>query len=81
MENSIKEIYIGRINSTLNQLRPYLQSDGGDVEFVELTDDFIVKVRFLGACENCNFNFQTLKAGIESSLKKSVPEIAEVIEA
>jgi Fe-S cluster biogenesis protein NfuA len=68
-----------RVNHTIEQLRPYLQSDGGDIEVLEITDENIVKVRLQGACENCKFSFYTLKAGVEEAIRKEIPEIIKVI--
>jgi len=68
-----------RVNHTIDQLRPYLQSDGGDIEVLEITDENIVKVRLQGACENCKFSFYTLKAGVEQAIIKEIPEIMQVI--
>ena len=70
---------LDRINKAIEPLRPYLQSDGGDIEVVDVTSDFVVRVRLTGACECCPFNVQTLKAGIENALKKEIPEIKSVI--
>jgi Fe-S cluster biogenesis protein NfuA len=70
---------LDRINKTIDTLRPYLQSDGGDIEVKEVTEDFIVKVKLTGACESCPFSIHTLKAGVEMALKKELPEIKEVI--
>lgn len=67
-----------KIEVALQAIRPYLQKDGGDVEFVELTEDKIVKVRFLGACVTCDMSAMTLKAGIEESIKSAVPEVVGV---
>jgi Fe-S cluster biogenesis protein NfuA len=67
-----------KIEVALQAIRPYLQKDGGDVEFVELTEDKIVKVRFLGACVTCDMSAMTLKAGIEESIKSAVPEVISV---
>jgi len=64
-----------KIEIALQSIRPYLQKDGGDVEFIELTEDKIVKVRLLGACVNCDMSAMTLKAGIEESIKSAVPEV------
>ena len=66
---------IEKIEEALQSIRPYLQKDGGDVEFVELTDDKIVKVRLKGACVTCDMSAMTLKAGIEESIKSAVPGI------
>ncbi|MBN1388779.1 MAG: NifU family protein [Bacteroidales bacterium] len=67
-----------RVKATLDKLRPYLQADGGDIDLVEITDDFIVKVKLKGACHGCPFSMQTLKGGVEQALMKEVPEIAGV---
>jgi Fe-S cluster biogenesis protein NfuA len=70
---------IEKIQVALQSIRPYLQKDGGDVEFVELTDDNIVKVKLLGACVTCDMSAMTLKAGIEESIKSVVPDVVSVI--
>lgn len=68
-----------RVLASLERIRPYLQSDGGDIELVNITDDHIVQVRLTGACNGCPFSMQTLKAGVELALLKEVPEIKEVV--
>jgi Fe-S cluster biogenesis protein NfuA len=70
---------IEKINSALEQIRPFLNDDGGDIEFIELTDDMVVKVKFLGACKSCNMSPSTLKGGVEEAIKRVVPEIQSVI--
>jgi len=72
---SIKE----RVIKALERVRPYLQSDGGDIQLIEVTDDFIVKVKLQGACYACPFSMQTLKAGVEQALIQEVPEIKSVV--
>jgi len=67
-----------RVKNILEQVRPYLQADGGDVNFVELTDDLVVMVELTGACGSCPYSTMTLKNGIESVMKKSIPEIKAV---
>ena len=67
-----------RVINILEQVRPYLQADGGDVRFVELTDDLVVMVELTGACGSCPYSTMTLKNGIESVMKKSIPEIKAV---
>ncbi len=67
-----------KVNIALDEIRPYLISDGGDIELVEIQDD-IVKVRFLGNCLGCSINKMTLKSGVEMTIKQHVPEIKEVI--
>jgi Fe-S cluster biogenesis protein NfuA len=69
---------IERIENTLATLRPYLEADSGDVSFIEVTDKMIVRLEFLGACSSCSMSSMTLKAGIEQSLLKSIPELKGV---
>lgn len=73
-----KELIEKRVKNILEQVRPYLQADGGDVSFVELTDDMVVMVELTGACGSCPYSTMTLKNGIESVMKKSIPEIKSV---
>jgi len=70
-----------KVVKALNRVRPYLQSDGGDIELIEITDDLSVKVKLTGACHGCPFSMQTLKAGVEQAIMKEVPEIKRVISA
>lgn len=67
-----------KINASLEQLRPFLNADGGDMELVEITDDAIARVRLLGACSDCSMSMMTLKAGLEEAVKKVAPEIKAV---
>ncbi|NIT78669.1 MAG: NifU family protein [Thermoplasmata archaeon] len=62
----------------MEEIRPNLQADGGDVELVEVTEGGIVKVRLVGACVGCPMAAMTLKDGIERLLKEEVPEVQEV---
>ena len=73
-----QEELIEKVNLAITELRPFLEADGGDMEFVELTDDGIVKVRLLGACSDCSMSLMTLKAGLEEAVKKLAPEIKSV---
>jgi len=68
-----------RVQIALERVRPYLQSDGGDIQLLEVTDDYIVKVKLQGACHGCPYSMQTLKAGVEQALIKEVPEIKSVV--
>ncbi len=70
---------LDKINSAIDSIRPYLIADGGDVELVEVTDDLIVKVKLVGACDGCPFSMQTLKAGIEQAIRSEVPDIKELL--
>jgi Fe-S cluster biogenesis protein NfuA len=72
-----EEITIG-IEKALQEIRPFLNSDGGDVSLVSVEDQKHVKVRFEGACNSCSVNQMTLKAGIETTIKKYVPQIETV---
>ena len=74
----MKEQIEKRVKNILEQVRPYLQQDGGDVNFVELTDDMVVMVELTGACGSCPYSTMTLKNGIESVMKKAIPEIKSV---
>jgi Fe-S cluster biogenesis protein NfuA len=69
---------IAKVNSALEQLRPHLQADGGDMELVDITDDGVAQVRLLGACNGCSMSAMTLKAGLEEAVKKMAPEITSV---
>ena len=70
-----------RVIKALNRVRPYLQSDGGDIELIDVNDDMEVKVKLTGACHGCPYAMQTLKAGVEQAIMKEVPEIKRVISA
>ena len=67
-----------RVEEAINQIRPYLEADGGDVLLLEVTDEFVVKLKLLGACKTCSMSMMTLKAGIEETIKRAVPEIRSV---
>lgn len=69
---------IARIEDALQQLRPYLEADSGDVTLIEVTDDMVVRLQFLGACSSCSMSAMTLKAGIEQAILKAIPEIKSV---
>jgi Fe-S cluster biogenesis protein NfuA len=67
-----------KVQAAIDKIRPMLQSDGGDVELVEVTDNGIVKVRLTGACKGCPMSQMTLKNGIERIILKEVPEVKGV---
>jgi len=73
-----KEELLTKIETALDEIRPYLVEDGGNVEVVDFTDDFIVKIKLLGTCGNCNMSTMTVRAGIEGTLKSAVPEVLGV---
>ncbi len=66
------------IEKVLDEIRPALRFDGGDVELVDVQEDGVVLVRLIGACSGCGMSVLTLKAGIERALKQRFPEIKEV---
>lgn len=66
------------VKKALDDIRPNLQADGGDVELVNISDDGVVSVKLKGSCAGCPMSQMTLKMGIEKYLKKIVPEVKEV---
>lgn len=69
---------IDRIEVALNTIRPYLEADGGNVKVLDVSEDMIVKLELTGACGSCPMSAMTMKAGVEESIKKAVPEIRGV---
>ena len=67
-----------RVEQALDEIRPFLKSDGGDIELVSIENN-TVKVQLLGACVGCSVNQMTLKQGVELTIKKYAPEIKEVV--
>lgn len=70
---------IHKVQDALDQMRPFLERDGGDIELIGITDEMVVEVKFLGACLTCDMSAMTLKAGIEEAVKRAVPEITSVV--
>lgn len=69
---------IQKVQKVIDQIRPYLEADGGNIRFVELTEDNVVNVELLGACGSCPMSTMTLKNGVEQAMKKAIPEIKSV---
>lgn len=67
-----------RIEAALDQIRPFLEADGGNVKFLEITPEGTVKLELEGACKSCSMRMMTFKAGLEETLKRSVPEVKAV---
>ncbi|GAA0760490.1 NifU family protein [Psychroflexus lacisalsi] len=67
------------IEVALDEIRPFLKSDGGDIELISIEDDSLVKVQLMGTCVDCTVNQMTLKSGVEMTIKKHAPQIKEVI--
>ena len=81
MAKETKKVNIDRakVEEVLEQIRPMLRFDGGDVELVDIGEDGTVYVRLMGSCHGCAMSLYTLKGGIEMKLKEAIPEIKEVI--
>ena len=77
-ESDTKNSVFLRVGNVLQQIRPAIQADGGDVELIEVTKDGLVRVRFHGACVGCPSSEMTLKTGLEHSIKERVPEVTRV---
>ncbi len=73
-----KNEYIGKIDEALNEIRPHLAVDGGNIEVVDITDENKVLVKWLGNCQGCSMSAMTMKAGIEHTIKQKFPEIIAV---
>jgi Fe-S cluster biogenesis protein NfuA len=67
------------IEKALEEIRPFLNSDGGDISLISIEDDKHVKVRLEGACTSCSVNQMTLRAGVETTIKKYAPQIETVV--
>ena len=78
MTDQEKPIVEQKVQNALAQIRPYLQQDGGDVEYIDMTAEGVVIVRLKGHCHSCPHAMATLKQGIEAALKKAIPEVKSV---
>ena len=67
------------VEKALDEIRPFLQSDGGDISLVSIENDKYVTVKLLGACTSCSVNQMTLKSGVEMTIKKYAPQVEKVI--
>jgi Fe-S cluster biogenesis protein NfuA len=74
-----KEELRSKVLDALDQLRPFLHADGGDMELIDITDDAIVQVRMLGSCSDCSMSQMTIKGGLEEALKMAAPELKGVV--
>jgi len=75
----ITQELIEKVEAALDEIRPFLQSDGGDITLVSIDEDKFVKVQLQGACVGCSVNQMTLKSGVEMTIKKYAPQIESVI--
>jgi Fe-S cluster biogenesis protein NfuA len=76
---SEEQAWKDQVKDVLDQVRPALQADGGDVELISVSDDGVVKVKLQGACGTCPMAQMTLKMGIERHLKSKIAEVTEVV--
>ncbi len=73
-----REELTDRVESALDTIRPYLVADGGNVRVLEITNDNVLKVEFLGNCGTCKMSTMTFKAGVEEAIKRTIPEILSI---
>ena len=78
MSTTEKSEILERVDRALDDVRPHLAVDGGNVEVVDITEDKIVKVKWLGNCQGCSMTYMTMKAGLEQTLQNRMPEIKGV---
>ena len=76
--NASNQELADKVDRALNEVRPYLETDGGNVRVLEVSDDHVVTLELLGACGSCPMSVMTMKAGIEETIKRQVPEIRDV---
>ncbi len=79
MLDSEKKVLLARVDKALDTVRPHLKVDGGNVEVVDISDDMMVSIKWLGNCEFCSMSAMTMRAGIKEAIIQQVPEIKEVI--
>jgi Fe-S cluster biogenesis protein NfuA len=75
-----KNELINTVEQAIEQLRPFLIADGGNIELIDITEENIVQVKFIGACQSCSMSAMTLKGGVEETIRKAAPQIVSVIE-
>lgn len=73
-----KEILLEKIDRALDDLRPHLAVDGGNIEVLDVTDDLEVKIKWMGNCEFCSMSTMTMKAGVEQAIKSKLPQVKSV---
>jgi Fe-S cluster biogenesis protein NfuA len=78
MELAVKLNVMSRVEDALDTMRPFLRTDGGDVELVDVDEEMNVKIRLLGQCRTCSMVGMTMKAGIEQEIRRAIPEVKSV---
>lgn len=79
MNTILDPVLWAKIEDALKQIRPFLEADGGDVSLVEISEEYVAKVKLHGSCSSCSMSHMTMKAGIEDAIKKSATEIKSVV--
>lgn len=74
-----KQDWIAKVDSALDDVRPHLAVDGGNIEVISISDAKIVEIKWLGACNGCSMTEMTMKAGVEETLRRRLPEITGVV--
>ncbi|MAP53813.1 NifU family protein [Altibacter sp.] len=74
-----QEELTGKVQAALDEIRPFLQSDGGDISLLSIENGKVVHVQLQGACVGCSVNQMTLKSGVEMTIKKHAPQIESVV--
>jgi Fe-S cluster biogenesis protein NfuA len=72
------EELVQKVKNVIDQIKPYLEADGGSISFVNITEDNVVNVELHGACRSCPMSMMTLKNGVEQAVQKAIPEIKSV---
>lgn len=75
MSDNEKKEWIDRVDTALEDIRPHLAVDGGNIEVMDVTDELMVHVKWLGNCEMCSMSTMTMKAGVEQAIKSRIPQI------
>lgn len=78
MSEQERKNWLDKVDGALNDIRPHLAVDGGNIEVLDITDDFVVQVKWLGNCEMCSMSAMTMRAGVEQTIKSKHPEIMGV---
>lgn len=79
MTDTERDIWFEKINRALDDIRPHLAVDEGNIEIVDITPEMDVKIKWLGNCEFCSMSAMTMRAGVEQAIKSKVPEVSSII--
>lgn len=76
---SIDDALFEKVENAIQQIRPFLEADGGNIKLIEITEEMIAKVQLIGSCRDCSMSHFTMKNGVEESIRRNVPEIKQVV--